>query len=50
MRGALLTAFGQNPARTGVAPGFPRAGKLGVRRRANLDGAVYGQPSAAAWR
>jgi len=36
--------FGQNAARTGVAPGLPRAGKLGIRWRANLDGAVYGQP------
>jgi outer membrane protein assembly factor BamB len=41
---AAWPAFGQNPARTGVAPGVPRAGKLGIAWRANLDGAVYGQP------
>jgi outer membrane protein assembly factor BamB len=41
---AAWPTFGQNAARTGVAPGLPRAGKLGIRWRANLDGAVYGQP------
>jgi polyvinyl alcohol dehydrogenase (cytochrome) len=41
---AAWPTFGQNAARTGVAPGLPRSGKLGIRWRANLDGAVYGQP------
>jgi outer membrane protein assembly factor BamB len=41
---AAWPTFGQNAARTGVAPGLSRAGKLGIRWRANLDGAVYGQP------
>ncbi|MCL2584384.1 MAG: PQQ-like beta-propeller repeat protein [Streptosporangiales bacterium] len=36
--------FGQNAARTGAAPGLPRAGKPGIQWRARLDGAVYGQP------
>lgn len=41
---AAWPEFGQNAARTGVAPGLARAGKLGIRWRAHLDGAVYGQP------
>ena len=41
---AAWPTFDQNPARTGVAPGLPPAGKLGIRWRGNLDGAVYGQP------
>ncbi|MBO0803183.1 MAG: PQQ-binding-like beta-propeller repeat protein, partial [Nocardiopsaceae bacterium] len=43
---AAWPTFDQNAARTGVAPGLPRAGKLGIRWTANLDGAVYGQPLA----
>ena len=41
---AAWPAFGQNAGKTGVAPGLARAGKLGIRWRATLDGAVYGQP------
>lgn len=41
---AAWPAYGRNAARTGAAPGLPPAGKLGIRWRANLDGAVYGQP------
>ena len=40
---AAWPTFGQNAARTGVAPGLARAGKLAIRWRARLDGAVYGQ-------
>jgi outer membrane protein assembly factor BamB len=41
---AAWPEFDQNAARTGVAPGLPRAGRLSTRWTARLDGAVYGQP------
>jgi outer membrane protein assembly factor BamB len=41
---AAWPEFGQNAARTGVAPGLPAAGPLSLRWTARLDGAVYGQP------
>lgn len=41
---AAWPTFGQNPARTGVAPAFPAAGPLSLRWTVHLDGAVYGQP------
>lgn len=41
---AAWPEFGQNGARTGVARGLPRAGRLSRRWTARLDGAVYGQP------
>jgi len=36
--------FNRDTARSGVAAGLPAAGPLSIRWRANLDGAVYGQP------
>jgi hypothetical protein len=41
---AAWPEFNQNAARTGIAPGLPRAGRLSHRWTAHLDGAVYGQP------
>ena len=41
---AAWPEFNQNGARTGIAPGLPRAGRLSHRWTAHLDGAVYGQP------
>ncbi len=41
---AAWPEFDLNAARTGVAKGLPRAGKLTHRWTARLDGAVYGQP------
>jgi outer membrane protein assembly factor BamB len=42
--GAAWPAFGRDAARTGVAAGVAAAGPLHAAWRANLDGAVYGQP------
>src|SRR5436309_152986 len=36
--------YHRDNARTGVAPGVPPVGTLGTAWRAQLDGAVYGQP------
>ena len=41
---AAWPEFNQNPGRTGVAPGLPKAGELTRFWTARLDGAVYGQP------
>ena len=41
---AAWPAYGRDFARTGVAAGVDTAGPLRVSWRANLDGAVYGQP------
>jgi polyvinyl alcohol dehydrogenase (cytochrome) len=41
---AAWPEFNVNAARTGVAPGLPKAGKLTTAWTASLDGAVYGQP------
>jgi polyvinyl alcohol dehydrogenase (cytochrome) len=43
---AAWPGFDRDAARTGVATGLPAAGRLSVRWRARLDGAVYGQPLA----
>src|SRR4051812_20588847 len=42
--GADWPTYHHDNARTGVAPGFPAARSLSVAWRADLDGAVYGQP------
>ena len=42
--GAAWPAYGRDLARTDVAAGVATAGPLHVSWRANLDGAVYGQP------
>ena len=42
--GANWPEYDGNAARTGVAAGVPRAGKLTTAWIARLDGAVYGQP------
>jgi outer membrane protein assembly factor BamB len=41
---AAWPQYNQNAARTGVAAGLPRAGRLTHRWTTRLDGAVYGQP------
>jgi outer membrane protein assembly factor BamB len=41
---AAWPEYNQNAARTGVASGLPKAGRLSHRWSARLDGAVYGQP------
>ena len=41
---AAWPTYGRDFARTGVAAGVDTAGSLSVSWRANLDGAVYGQP------
>ena len=41
---AAWPAYGRDAARTGVAAGVTTAGRLSVSWRAQLDGAVYGQP------
>ena len=41
---AAWPEYNRNAARTGVASGLPKAGRLSHRWSARLDGAVYGQP------
>src|SRR6516225_8744021 len=41
---AAWPTFGRDAARTGVAAGVGRAGRLSISWQAGLDGAVYGQP------